>query len=290
VTVLGGLARLCLASAASIIATHALTYHLIKVLPDAATRMSGLLGGHEPAITAMRARLGHRSYSETLRGALVGDFGVSVDGLSVTDAVGIQMLETLPRLLTASVIVLVVMMAMLVAARPKKLRAPLLDFLCLVPPYLHAFIALIFVALIGGSLDVAGAGSLWWGAVLAAAVAPSALLGAQAWSVMSQGLASDHAVFASSMGLGAWRIRMLLRHDAWVKLLPSLDRTFLWLFLSVNFAEIVLSLPGFGSSFASALRRSDVDMLLAQIVVLALLSNIARIAAASLRALYGVQD
>lgn len=286
----GRLVRLSIASIATVIATHALAYYLMAFLPDAATRMSALLGGYEPAVSALRAKFEHRTYPETLFATLSGDFGTSVDGVPVVIALGEQLADTIPRLLVALTIVAMAAWLALRSASIKSRQTPLLDFVCLTPPYVHAFIALFVLFLSGGLVSTQTGSIAWCMTIIVAAIAPSALVSAQATTIMASRLASDYALFARSMGLNELEIRKLLYHDAWISLVPSLERTVLWLFLSLIFAEIVFSLPGFGSGFASALRRSDINILLAQILLLAAISNLARMVSGGFRAFYGIAD
>lgn len=271
----------------AIAATHALAYHLIALLPDAATRMAALLGGHEPVVTALRARLQSRSYAEVLQHAIVGDLGISVDGVPVMTALVSQAEDSLPRFVLAGVIVAVVLVFVVQIARPRRDRLAALEFICLVPPYVPAFGALACLLLAGTSIEQDRL--VWIAVVLSAAVIPAAVVGAQGMRAVADAVASDYALYARSMGLDEHAVRGLLRHEIWIGLAPSLERTVLWLAVSMMFAELVLSLPGFGSAFASALRRSDVNMLVAQITFLAVLSNIAWVIASAFRARYGVR-
>ena len=275
---------------AAVIATHGLAYHLIALLPSAATRMAGLLGSYEPVVSALRSRLDQRTYLESLLGLLIGDLGVSVSGVSVASDLAGQMANTGPRLI-AAVVLVVAAARMATAVAPARPRpTPALDLLCLVPPYLHAFVALILLLLLGVTVDPAVAGAAWWAAIASSAVGPAALVAAQASRVMSVALSADHALFARSMGLRERELRRLLRREVWVSIAPSVERVFLWLFLSMLFGEIVLSLPGVGSSFAVALGSSDTNLLLGQIGIIAVLSNTARVAATIVRARHGIID
>ena len=272
------------------IATHALAYHLIVLLPDAATRMAGLLGSHEPVVATLRSRLDQRTYLDSLARLTQGDLGTSVSGVPVASDLARQLRDTGPRLVIATVLVVVAAWLATALAAPRPRPSPALELLCLVPPYVHAFVALILLLLLGVAVDPAVAGAAWWAVVLSSAVAPAALVAAQASRVMSETLSADHALFARSMGLRDREVRRLLRREVWVSIAPSVERIFLWLFLSMLFGEIVLSLPGVGSSFAVALRSSDVNMLLCQVGVLAIASNGARVAATFVRARHGIID
>ena len=282
--------RAAVAAVAAVFATHALAYHLIALLPAAATRMAGLLGGHEPVVSALQNRLGQRTYLESLTGFLTGDFGSSVHGVAVLSDLARQLGDTGPRLMAGALLVGLAALAATALAPPRPRPTPVLDLLCLMPPYLHAFVALVALLALQVGVGPAVGGAAWWAAVLSAAVAPAALVAAQARRRMSEALSADHATFARSMGLGERDLRRLLRREVWVEIAPSVERVLLWLFLSMLFSEIVLSLPGVGSSFAVALRNSDVNMLLAQIGAIAILSNSARIVATIVRARHGITD
>ena len=274
----------------AVVATHALAYHLIALLPDAATRMAGLLGSHEPVVATLRSRLDERTYLDSLAGLMHGDLGTNVNGVPVASELARQLRDTGPRLVIASLLVALAAWLATALAPPRPRPARVLELLCLVPPYVHAFVALILLLLLGVAVDPAVAGAAWWAVVLSSAVAPAALVAAQASRVMSEVLSADHALFARSMGLRDRGVRRLLRGEVWVSIAPSVERIFLWLILNMLFGEIVLSLPGMGSSFAVALRSSDVNMLLCQIGVLAVLSNSARVAATIVRARHGIID
>lgn len=282
--------RCVTAAVAAVVATHALAYHLIALLPSAATRMAGLLGSYEPVVSALRSRLDQRTYLDSLLGLLIGDLGVTVSGVPVASDLARQLVNTGPRLIVAAVLVVAAARIATAAAPTRPRPTPGLDLLCLVPPYLHAFVALILLLLLGVTVDPAVSGAAWWAVVAASAVGPAALVAAQASRVMSEALSADHALFARSMGLRERELRRLLRREVWMSIAPSVERVFLWLFLSMLFSEIVLSLPGVGSSFAVALRNSDANLLLGQIGIIAVLSNTARVVAAIVRARHGIID
>ena len=277
-------------AAVSVAATHALAYHLITLLPTAATRMAGLLGGYDPVVSALRSRLGQRTYLDSLTGLLTGDLGMTVSGVAVSSDLARQLLDTGPRLIAGAMLVVAAARIAITLAPIRPQPTPTLDLLCLVPPYLHAFVALILLLLLGGTGDAVVAGAAWWAVVVSSAGGPAALVAAQASRVMSETLSADHALFGRSMGLRERDLRRLLRREVWVAIAPSVERVSLWLFLSMLFGEIVLSLPGVGSSFAVALRNSDANMLLCQIVVIAALSNTARVAATIVRVRHGIID
>ena len=289
-SVTGHALRSVAAAVASVVATHALAYHLIALLPSAATRMAGFLGSYEPVVSALRSRLDQRTYLDSLMGLLTGDLGVTVGGVLVASDLARQLANTGPRLIAAAVLI-VAAARIATAATPARPRpTPALDLLCLVPPYLHAFVALILLLLLGVTVDPAMFGAAWWAVVVSSAVGPAALVAAQASRVMSEALSADHALFARSMGLRERELRGLLRREVWISITPSAERVFLWLFLSMLFGEIVLSLPGVGSSFAVALHSSDANLLLSQIGIIAISSNTARVVASIIRARHGIID
>ena len=230
------------------------------------------------------------SYLDSLTGILRGDLGPAVSGVPVSSDLAQQLLDTGPRLVVAASLVAAAAWIATALAPSRRRPTPWLDLLCLTPPYVHAFVALILLLLMGVTVDPTAGGPAWWVVIVSSAVAPAALVAAQASHVMSEALSSDHALFARSMGLREPELRRLLRREVWVSMAPSLERTFLWLFLSMLFGEIVLSLPGVGASFAVALRNTDVNMLLCQIGVIAVLSNTARVAATVVRARHGIVD
>ena len=282
--------RSVITSLAAVMATHALSYQLIALLPDAASRMAGFLGSHEPSVSMLRTRLETRTYWESLEGLLTGDFGKTISGVSVAEELSLQFMDTVPRMAVAAVLVALTASVSISLAPSRRRPTPFLDLMCLIPPYVHAFVALIGLLLLQ---SVAGPPAAWGrgaAAALSAAIAPAALVAAQASRTTSEVLSADYALFCRSMGLGERSLRRLLRPQVWVALAPSAERTFLWLFLSLIFSEIVLSLPGFGSSFAVALRNSDVNMLLCQIAIIAIVSNSARVVATTVRAYHGIID
>ena len=81
------------------------------------------------------------------------------------------------------------------------------------------------------------------------------------------------------MGASHARLRVRLLRSLFVELLPTLEKIVSGLLVSLIFVEPVLGLDGFGTLAIRAIRRSDPDMVLALVLVVAIVVNSARILA-----------
>ena len=275
---------------ASVLAAHALTYLLVAVLPDPSIILLGFQSAQESVLSAFQQQTAIRGYGQVLFDLANGDLGKTLDGVPVTAEVWTALEATVPRVVAAFAGVLMVVLAVAFLPRPGNPAVwhglTLTSFL---PPFLIPFACLVLALAMDLAIGTEGLFDTgWWLTVVAMAVSPAALAGAQTANIMKRNLEEPFAKTVLASGATPIRQRRRLLHNLFVELAPGLEKMLTAMITATMFAEPILGETGFGTMVVRAIRRTDVDLLLASVLAAAIAINLGRVAGVSVRALYRV--
>ncbi len=275
----------------SVFGAHALAYLLVGVLPDAAVVYLGLDSARDEVLAAFRADHGIRSYSQVIRDATSFNFGMTLDGVPVSRELGHALAASLPRLVLAS---LAILLASLITAVLAPARNGALDrvasFLAFLPPYIMPFLGILAVLSIQTVFGELASDALsLMVAVAAIAIVPGALAVAQTASITRRNLESDFARTLIAIGASTFFQRIRLLHNVAAEITPSLEKMFTGMVAALLFAEPIMGLSGFGTTAVRAVRRSDPDLLLGVTLALAIFVAAFRLVALAVRRHYGLR-
>lgn len=268
----------------SVLGAHAMMFAIVGVLPDPAFSALGIHSVQRATRGAFEAAHSTRGYDQVLRDLSRGDLGRTLDGVSVSGEVSLALLATAPRFLCALALVAVVVL--IVASAPVRYLNVLgrLGLLfAFFPPFLAPFTLLgLFLAgqTLFGPLPLA---LPWWLSVLALALPAASLAGAQTALITSRNLASRFALATRAIGLGRLRLRVRLLRNLSMEIAPTIEKLATGLITGALFAEVIFSQSGVGTLTLRAIRRTDVDLLLALVLIFATTVGIGRAIAAWLR-------
>ncbi len=254
------------------IGAYCLAFWLMQVLPGSAIATLGF----GAADANVRATLDPgQSLAGNLADLLQGRLGTTLDGVPVIDEIAAALLASLPRMVAAVALVLATIG--LVSTAPRLALAGinrLSGFLVFVPPFVFPFIGIIILLNVDG-ID----GPLKTIVSIAClALPPAALMAAQTSGIMARYLESAFAISCRARGASLARQRWLLFPAVGLELLATLEKLFIGLFTSLLFVEPILGQSGFGALVLRAIRRSDFDLTLALVFLLALLVGAGRLA------------
>lgn len=258
----------------AIFGAHALAYLMLRGLPDPAIAALGLQGGNEAAVAAFEQDHPARTYGQTLLDLIGGRMGFTLDGVPVLTELSQALSSSLPRLLMGALLLGATVIITAFASR-KHLK-PLAEgfrFVAFLPPFAAPFLALPVVLFIApGQLAVSKAA-----AVICIALPAMALLCSQTAEITTRNLSSPFAVNIRALGASRQRLRIRLLTSLLVELLPTVEKATVGLLVSLVFVEPVLGLDGFGTLVIRAIRRSDPDLVLGLVLVVAATVNLSRI-------------
>ena len=259
-------------SLATVLVSHAIAFGLMRILPDAAVIALGLDSNNQEAVAAFRQAHKQRSYPETVLAAAGADLGLTLDGVPVRDELRSALVASVPRYLVAFALVMLSAFALPIGLRDtRSLQGGLGSFLSFLPPYVPPFVALGLVSVLTFSFatPVGPAGTEILLALTLAMPAAS-LAVTQASLVMARLLQTDHARTVLSLGATDLQVRFMLAANLAYEMMPSLQKLAVALFGVLLFVEPIFGLQGVGTVAMRAVRRSDTDLLLGVVLVLAL--------------------
>lgn len=273
----------------SILGAHAFIYVLLIMLPDPALLALGFQSAQETAVTSFHEEIKTRTYGEILLATIAGDLGKTLDGVYVAEELWEGILFSFPRfligLLILAILILLTAITISTSESPTLVVLELVSFL---PPFLPSFIAvgigLATYIELGG--DQGFFGELL--SILAIVAIPAALASLQAGRIIQSQLAQPYARTLLAIGTSRFRQRVILLRNLLVEISPSVEKLVTAMFGSLLFVEPVLGMPGFGSMTVRAVQRSDVNMLLAAILVIGIVVAVARICTVVMRQMCGV--
>ncbi len=256
---------------ATVLLGHAIAFLLVRTLPDAAIVALGLEGANAAAVAAFRATQPPRDYLTALIGIPRLELGTTLDGVSVTDELGLALRASAPRFFVAlgGMVTAVALMASYAPPLGKR-GVRVAQFLAFVPPYVAPFVALGLVTsatLHTGFYLRPGLSEVV--IVLTLSLPVTALALGQAAGVMSRLLETHHARTLLALGAGEAQQRRLLLPNLAHELLPSLQKISVALFGVLLFVEPIFGVSGLGTTALRAARRTDTDLMLGVVLVFA---------------------
>jgi ABC-type dipeptide/oligopeptide/nickel transport system permease component len=270
---------------------HALTYFLLRVLPDAAVVSLGIESAREDVLAAFHAAHQERSYVRVLADLARLDLGRTLDGIPVAREMADALAASASRVGAAFILVLAACVtAGLIPPRDKGgVSEAVASFLAFLPPYVHPFLGLVFVLTT----------TLWFGlgvgqtlvhvvSVVALSMAPAAMVFTQALGISRRNLQSDFARTLLAVGATPLYQRSRLLHNLAAEIVPSLEKVLTNLVAVLLFVEPILGLGGFGTMAVRAVKRSDADLLLAVTLTLAIAVGVSRLVSLLVRRHYGL--
>jgi ABC-type dipeptide/oligopeptide/nickel transport system permease component len=260
----------------AVIAAHALAFLMLGGLPEPAITALGIQSGNAAARAAFEQTHLTRSYAQTLWDLASGNLGTTLDGVPVLNELMQSLQSSLPRLALA-IAMLAIGTIMVAFANRDRLKAIAegFRFLAFLPPFAAPFLALPVLLMISSTHTMI--------ATMASSVCITlpalAILCSQTAEVTQRNLSAPFAVNIRATGASNARLRVRLLRSLFVELLPTMEKIVSGLLVSLIFVEPVLGLDGFGTLAIRAIRRSDPDMVLALVLVVAITVNSARILA-----------
>lgn len=260
----------------AVIAAHALTFLMLGGLPEPAIAALGIQSGNDAARAAFEQSHLTRSYVQTLWDLASGNLGTTLDGVPVLNELTQGLQSSLPRLALAIAVLAIGTMMTAFASRDR-LKAVVegFRFLAFLPPFAAPFLALPVLLMAASAHTMIGT----MASSICIALPAMAILCSQTAEVTQRNLSAPFAVNIRSTGASNARLRVRLLRSLFVELLPTMEKIVSGLLVSLIFVEPVLGLDGFGTLAIRAIRRSDPDMVLALVLVVAITVNIARILA-----------
>lgn len=277
-------------SLASVIGAHALTFFMIRILPDAAIVALGIEGIRPEVLSAFHEAHQSRSYMEVLAGIPVLDLGKTLDGTSVAGELSLAVQSSLPRLLGAFSIVIMTFVAAVFLTSITDTRKRTASFIAFLPPYIMPFIGLVILLSLTFKSHVRlGSSSYSLVATIVLAIPSAALIYSQAQMIMRRCLYSDFAKTLLAVGAGPWYQRRRLLHNVVAEIAPSLEKVFVGLVAVLLFVEPIFSMSGFGTTAIRAIKRSDSDLLLGGTLILGITVVFFRLISLFIRHRYGMK-
>lgn len=274
--------------AISVFGAHALAFVVMKGLPEPAVAALGIQSAQPAARAAFEEEKATRGYLRILSDLSHGDLGTTLDGVPVTTELTAALTESLPRLTLACGLVGLAIVG--VAFSPRRMLAGfayLGTLLAFMPPFVAPFVGFGAVLAIGG-VSADWLRSTWLVASICLAVPAAALASAQTAAVTSRNLGLPFAVTLRAVGASQTRQRTRLLRNLILELAPSFEKLGAGLFAALLFVEPIFGLGGLGALMLRAIRRTDVDTILALVLTLALVINLLRILATMIRGRHGV--
>ncbi len=269
---------------------HALAFGIVKVLPDPMVSILGFRSAQIEVREAVERSHPPRSYGRVLSDLSRGDLGTTLDSVPVGEEMTAGMEASLPRLVGATALVLVIVG--LVALTPAGSLRPIARigaFLAFFPPFIAPFLALWVMVALARSTPSAAFFLEPWLCGLAVALPAAAFAAAQAAAITERNLLMPFAVTIRAVGATPLRLRMRLLHHLILEIAPTLEKLAIGLMTALLFAESAFGLSGLGSLTLRAIRRADLDLILAIVGFSAIVIGGLRIATAALRARYGIR-
>lgn len=268
---------------------HLLAYGVVQVLPSRAVAVLGFQSAQVQAREGLERAAPLRSYDRVVADLARGELGTTLDGTPVADELATGIEASVPRLagaaLLVAAIVLVVALLPLAMLRPVSRVSAFLAFF---PPFVAPFLMLWVAIVLSRAIPSAGLDLMPWLAGLAVALPALAFASAQAAAITERNLGMPFAVTIRAVGATPFRLRVRLLHHLLLEMAPTLEKLAIGLVTALLFAESVFGMSGLGSLTLRAIRRTDVDLILALVMMSAFLVASLRIATAALRAAYGV--
>lgn len=275
---------------AAVLGAHGLAFFLVSVLPDAAILSLGIEGTRQEVLAAFQAQHQARSYGQVLLDLLRFDFGTTLDGIPVRQELAAALAASAPRLVLAAVLIFTsILCAALIPKGRLRYVERVAPFLAFLPPYVLPFIGLVALLTATFSIGIpAGEIASQLVAIVALGAAPAALMFTQARAVAQRTWMSDFARTLLAVGATPIYQRWRLVHNVLAEIAPSLEKVLTALVAVLLFVEPIFGMSGFGTTAVRAIKRSDIDLILAITFVMAVGVAVCRLTALLIRRHYGM--
>lgn len=264
--------------AISVFITHFIAYFLIQILPNPALISLGIYGSNPHALKGFSAETALRSYPEVLLGIFKGDFGKTLDNTSVSQEIWNAIIFTGPRVFIVLILlVLIVISVSYVTTKDEPRFHSLADFFAFLPAFVIPLVIFSILLPLGllSRLQSTFLSEIF--CILAIAITPIALVVSQTRATTIVNIKSMHAKRHLSAGASIFDMRTRLLRNLFIEISPTFEKIITTMLAYIIFAEPIFSLPGLGTTVVRAVRRSDLNLLLAAIFIYAIVINSARI-------------
>ncbi len=249
----------------TVLIAHALTYWFVTALPDASIAALGVFAADQQQAASFKLQNPTPPYHEVLTSTFGGDLGKTLDGSSVFREVIDASAKSLPIVVVA--LLASILVCICVAFLPAThIQAATLtgEAVAFLPPFVGPSIALVIsISLTTFLSGVMLVGADWVLLVAGIALPCVAVAAAQASRITAKNLQQPFTTMMRACGLPEFRIRTLLLRNLAVEVAPSLEQIAIVLITSLLLAEVIFGSSGLGSLTARAIRRSDMQLLLA---------------------------
>lgn len=260
-----------LRAVATVFVAHAFIYALVGALPRTGIAVLGLSAAQESSLSHFLATTDPpESYLEALARLITMEFGKSLDGVAVSTLMAQSTLTSLPVLglslgITATTTMLVLVWPHLLA--PRVVRGGF-EFLTFLPAFVPAFVILaVMVSLNQTTLATDG-----WQRTVIASLSVSVMPTSLALTTIRDGF--DHEMSMGytrtlrAMGLSRGRIVANLRKAVVIQIIAIADKIVTLQIAVLIFTEVIFAIPGFGNALLLAAQRTDINALIAFVVVI----------------------
>ncbi|MBV9930621.1 MAG: hypothetical protein JO013_06730 [Alphaproteobacteria bacterium] len=276
--------------APTVFGAHALAYAVVQLLPDPINAVLGLQSGSNEARRALLEAQPVRTYVHTLTDLLRGHLGTTRDGVPVGQELARALSASAPRL--AAAVALISAAVLVIAFLPRRRLAgahAMTAALTFLPPFLAPFLMLWLYIESQAAAGTAADRLSWWLCTFSAALPAMAFASMQAALIMGRNLELPFARTIKAAGATESRIRVRLTHHLIGEMAPTLEKLGIGLFTALLFAEPAFGEDGLGSLTLRAVRRSDLDLIVALVAAMAAAIALLRVVSAATRSSYGVQ-
>lgn len=264
----------------TVLTAHLLVYFLIGALPEIGVAVLGIGAAQENALVefAKQTELPN-SYPDSLRRILSLDLGNSLSGVPVVEVLQESVLHSLP--------VFGISLTIVVAACATALRFPGLfvgktvnhisEFFTFLPGYVPALVITAVFAPLGITVF---ANESFQGVIVAGfvvSIMPTALALNTIVSTLNYERRMPYAQTMRAIGKSETSVLRSLSRASLIQLSAIADKVITLQFAVIVFSEVIFSMPGFGSTLLLAAQRTDVNVLIAFVVVIAAVVSAARL-------------
>jgi ABC-type dipeptide/oligopeptide/nickel transport system permease component len=264
----------------TVLIAHAVAFALVGLLPKTGIAVLGI-GAADPAV------LVHyydqlevpRSYHEALCDLVAWNFGKTLDQVSAAKTMEAAIAHSLPLLLVSNVLLAAATGAAFFwpSVFMGAYRRRLFEFLTFVPAYLPGFLVLA-VAVTTGSVLIFEE-SLWRELCLGLCIGamPSCLSVTTIGNAYAIECTQRYVQFMRACGYNETGIAAVVRKAVLLYWLPISEKIFNLQLAVLIFTEGIFSHPGFGSMLLLAVQRTDVNLILASVIIISLSVTLVRL-------------
>lgn len=264
----------------TVLIAHAFCFLLIGALPKTGIALLGIGAAEQTALSHFSTRIDiPTSYGDALFRLLVWDFGKTLDGATVTSTLETGMWQSFPLMLVSfGMIALSGASALfgLTVGQAFVVRETL-RLSTFLPAFLPGFILLAFSAS-GGGQYLYDDGLLRI-VVLGALIGfmPSCLAIVTIQNAYDTELSQPYVQVLRAFGYSTRQVYAGIRKAVLLYILAGWEKLFTMQIAILIFTEAIFSQPGFGNLILLAAQRTDVNLLLAGVVVISIYISLIRL-------------